>query len=47
MALVFSPVSDMAKVIQLWMVSDINKANIPFSVEIVLMDDQVNSYYYY
>lgn len=47
----FSPISEistareswsvLAKIVRLWVVSDFSKHKIPFSIEMVLMDEQV------
>lgn len=51
MAMVFIPIREittgkeswniLAKVIRLWVVSDLSKHKIPFSIEMVLIDEQV------
>lgn len=51
MAMAFSPISEistakeswsiLAKIVRLWVVSDFTKHKIPFSIEMVLMDEQV------
>lgn len=38
--------SIIVRVVRLWFVSDFNKQNIPFSMEMVLMDDKVLLCYY-
>lgn len=56
MALVFTPISEitggkdswsiLAKVVRLWVVSDLSKHKIPFSIEMVLIDEQVNGMFF-